>query len=55
MEETDKTSGNRILPDDDKVIYVPMDEIRSIEKVIEKLEMTRNALQQVSEGMKPVE
>ena len=38
-----------------KPVFVPMEEIRCIERVIDNLEITRRELQKVAEGMKPIE
>ena len=35
-------------------VFLPMEEIRRIERVIDNLEMTRRELQKVMEGLKPV-
>ena len=39
---------------DDRVIFAPVDEIKSIEQVIENLEIVSRELQIVAQGMKPV-
>ena len=40
---------------EDKAIFVPLEEIWCIERVIDTLETTRRELQKVAEGMKPIE
>jgi len=40
---------------DDKVIFAPLEDIRTIKNVIDNLETTRLELQKVAEGMKPIE
>ena len=40
---------------DDKTVYLPLEEIKSIERVISHLETTRNELQKVAEEMTAVE
>ena len=40
---------------ENNVIFAPLEEIRNIESVIDKLETARRELQKMMEGMKPVE
>lgn len=42
-------------PPEDKAIFVPFEEIKRIEQVINNLEVTRRELQKVAEGMRRVE
>ena len=52
--ETDEVDTRQEQPKDYRVIFAPLEEIRNIESVIDKLETTRRELQKVMEGMKPV-
>jgi len=40
---------------DEKIIFAPFEEIRCVEKVIDKLEKIRFELNRILEGMRPVE
>ena len=41
-------------PENQPPVFVPIEEIRCIERVIDNLETTRRELQKVAEGMKPI-
>jgi hypothetical protein len=53
MEADDMDNKQEQLPC--KVVFAPLDEIRSIEKVIDDLEAIRQELQIVSVSMKPID
>jgi hypothetical protein len=52
--KTNKTNTEWELLENN-VIFIPLEEIRNIESVVEKLETIRRELQKVAEGMKPIE
>ena len=49
--DIDTTRGQN----EDKVIFAPLDDIKIITSVIDKLEITRLELKKVAEGMRAVE
>jgi len=53
MEKTETTT-KQVKPEN-KVFFAPIGDIQNIEKIISKLETTRQELQKVAEGMKPID
>jgi len=51
MEKREENIKEKKQADEHKAIYVPMEEIKCIERVIDYLEITREELQKVAEGM----
>jgi len=52
--ELDETYNNKADQLEDAVFFAPIEVIRDIERVLNKLEITRKELQKVADGMKPV-
>ena len=53
--KTDEMNPRRPEQPEDRVIFASLEEIKNIENVIDKLEITCRELQKVAKGMKPVE
>jgi len=53
MEANERNPGTEV-PKEGDVIFAPLEHIRNIENLLDKLEKTRHELKKVAEGMKPV-
>ncbi|GHT71607.1 hypothetical protein FACS1894174_08680 [Bacteroidia bacterium] len=51
----DNTNKQQELPDDNKVVFVPAEDIRSIEHVLERMEQVQQGIRKVTEKMKPLD
>lgn len=51
----DNTNKQQELPDDNKVVFIPAEDIRSIEHVLERMEQVQQGIRKVTEKMKPLD
>jgi len=42
-------------PDDDKAIFIPVEDISALQRILDGLEQAQQELLKVREGMKPIE
>ena len=55
LKKTHNSQFSTLNPDDDKVVFVPAEEIRLIESIYDKMEQAKQEFCRVVEGMKRIE
>jgi uncharacterized protein YdcH (DUF465 family) len=41
--------------DEDKVVYLPMEDIRAFERILDKMEQAQEELHEIRDNMKPID